>query len=275
MLLTFINIILLYLLYWFLSINNFNRENFIEAAFIFIVGFIASAYLILIDTLEPKESLDKKLTDITKEMLHEINIPIATIKANIQMLERTVKNEKDIKRLNRIEQASNRLHRLYETLSYSIKKEIMTITPKVVNLKEILEQRVDNFKLISNNNFILKLTDLNIKIDKIGLEQAIDNIIENAIKYSKPKSDIEIFIKNNSVYIKDYGCGIEPQELVKIYDRYYQSDSSNSGSGIGLNIVKEFCDRENIELKIDSKIDVGTTVIFNFSKKVAASKAYN
>jgi len=269
MLLTFINIILLYLLYWFLSINNFNRENFIEAAFIFIIGFIASAYLVLIDTLEPKESLDKKLTDLTREMLHEINIPIATIKANLQMLTRTIKDEKNIKKLTRIEQASNRLHRLYEILSYSIKKEIMPITPTVIDLKDIIEQRVENFKLISNNNFILELTSLNIEIDKIGLEQVIDNIIENAIKYSNINSDIEISINQNSLYIKDYGCGIEPQELVKIYDRYYQSDSNNNGSGIGLNIVKEFCDRENIELKINSKVGIGTTVIFDFSKRVA------
>ena len=150
----------------------------------------------------------------------------------------------------------------------------MPITPQDIDLKEIIEQRVDNFKLISNNNFILNLKTLKIEIDKIGLEQAIDNIIENAIKYSKSKSNIEISIKNNSLYIKDYGYGIEPQELVKIYDRYYQSDSNNNGSGLGLNIVKEFCLKENIDLKIESKVDIGTTVIFDFNKRASYS-SYN
>jgi len=258
----------LYLLYWFLSINNFNKENFIEAGFIFVIGFIASSYLVLIDTVEPKESLDKKLTDITKEMLHEINIPIATIKANLQMLNRNIEDTKSLKRLNRIEQATSRLQRLYEILSYTIKKEIMPILPQDLDLKEIVENRVENFKLISNNNFILDLNNLNIKTDKIGLEQAIDNIIENAIKYSNANSDIEIKIDKNRLYIKDNGKGIEPQELVHIYDRYYQSDIKTKGQGLGLNIVKEFCDKENIDIKIESKIDKGTTVIFDFSNKL-------
>jgi len=267
-LLTFIVVTLLYLLYWFLSINNFTRENFIEAAFIFVIGFVASSYLILIDAIEPKESLDKKLTDITKEMLHEINIPIATIKANLQMLNKSIKEPKAAKKLDRIEQATSRLQRLYELLSYTIKKEIMPITPQDVDLKEIVEHRVESFKLISNNNFILDLKSLNITTDKIGLEQSIDNIIENAIKYSSSNSDIEIKIEDNKLFIKDFGKGIEPQELVHIYDRYYQSDIKKKGQGLGLNIVKEFCDKENIDIKIESKVGKGTTVIFDFSNKL-------
>jgi signal transduction histidine kinase len=259
---------LLYLLYWYLSINKFSAATFVEATVIFIVGFVASAYLVLIDLLEPKETLDKKLIDITKEMLHEINIPIATIKANAQLLKRALSNQKSIKKVERIEDSSNRLERLYKLLSYSIKKEIMPIESESFDLKDVVKDRVDSFRLISTNKFELNLNNLTIISDKIGLEQAIDNIIENAIKYSPKGSQIDISIEKNSLIIRDYGEGIEPQILVNIYDRYYQSSSENSGLGLGLSIVKEFCQREDIDIKIDSKIDKGTTVVFDFSKKL-------
>jgi signal transduction histidine kinase len=55
--------------------------------------------------------------------------------------------------------------------------------------------------------------------------------------------------------------------LIHIYDRYYQSDSTMAGYGIGLNLVKRYCDRYRIGLHISSKVDVGTCVTLEFKKK--------
>ncbi len=66
--------------------------------------------------------------------------------------------------------------------------------------------------------------------------------------------------------IEDRGVGVCQTELIKIYDRYYQSDIKNSGSGIGLAIVKEYCDEKGIKIWIDSQEGVGTKVSFDLSK---------
>jgi len=91
----------------------------------------------------------------------------------------------------------------------------------------------------------------------------LDNIIDNAMKYSDKSSPIKIVLKNGILSIEDRGVGMCQTELIKIYDRYYQSDIKNSGSGIGLAIVKEYCDENRIKIWIDSKEGVGTKVSFD------------
>ena len=83
-------------------------------------GYTLSSYI-----LSQKFEIDENLLHLTKEILHEINIPISTIQANSKLLKRTLKNnEKALKRLERIDNSSVRLERLYRELVYSIKKEI-------------------------------------------------------------------------------------------------------------------------------------------------------
>ena len=78
----------------------------------------------------------------------------------------------------------------------------------------------------------------------------------------------DIKIKDNLLIIKDYGKGMDANELLKIYDRYYQGDKSYKGSGIGLSVVKEFCDNNKIEIRINSTPNIGTTVILDFRKLI-------
>ncbi len=83
-----------------------------------ILGYILNSYI-----LSQKFNTEKKLLHITKEIIHELKIPIATIRANIALLERSQReNQKSIKRLERIKNSIIRLERLYQELVYSIQK---------------------------------------------------------------------------------------------------------------------------------------------------------
>ncbi len=85
-----------------------------------ILGYILNSYI-----LSQKFNTEKKLLHITKEIIHELKIPIATIRANIALLERSQReNQKSIKRLERIKNSIIRLERLYQELVYSIKRGI-------------------------------------------------------------------------------------------------------------------------------------------------------
>ncbi len=242
----------------------FNGSSFIVAtlSIIFlslIFGYILNSYI-----LSQKFNSDENLLHITKEILHELNIPISTIKANTLLLKKSLKeNDKSLKRLNRIDNSTKRLERLYNELVYSIKKEIQIIEKEEFELIDLIEDRVNEFKYLNRNPFILDLEPLIIKADKIGFEKMLDNIISNAMKYSNKDKPIRITLKNSTLTIEDRGIGIDETELIKIYERYYQSNSNIKGSGIGLALVKAYCDNEKIQIRISSQKNLGTKVSFD------------
>ena len=219
-------------------------------------GYTLSSYI-----LSQKFKIDENLLHLTKEILHELNIPISTIQANSKLLKRSLKDDKKaLKRLGRIDDPSVRLERLYRELIYSIKKEIHSIEKEPFRVDRLIEERVSVLKLQQRNHFILHLKPLTITVDKIGFEKMIDNILTNAMKYSDKSDDITIRLKESILTIKDNGIGMDETELVTIYERYYQSDNSSSGEGIGLALVKAYCDEEKIKILISSQKKKGTKV---------------
>jgi signal transduction histidine kinase len=88
------------------------------------------------------------------------------------------------------------------------------------------------------------------------------------MKYSDKNEPIKIVLKNNLLSISDRGIGIDETELVKIYERYYQLDYKAHGEGIGLALVKAYCDDEKIEIRIVSKKGEGTKFSFDLTSAV-------
>ncbi len=247
---------------------TFTHENYLESFLLLFPAIILSAYLFLSIIVEPKESQDRKLEHLIKESLHELNLPIATIKANIDMLKRGEQEGKRLKRIERIESALERFKRLFNILSYNLKRELFPIEKEQVAIDRLLQERIEFFRELKRNRFQIDLEPLTLTIDKIGFEQVIDNLLENAVKYSPKESIIVVKLQNGLLKIRDYGIGIEASELPLIYQRYYQGSEALSGEGIGLAVVKRYCDQEGIGLRIDSQKGQGTEVRLDFSQLI-------
>ena len=109
----------------------------------------------------------------------------------------------------------------------------------------------------------------NVKADKGRIQQVIYNLIDNAIKFSKENSYIYITVKEKGekaqISIKDTGCGIAKEDIDKIWDRFYKSDSSRGrdkkGSGLGLSITKEVIQAHGENIDVVSTVGVGTEFI--------------
>jgi len=263
---TFTLIIILYVNYVLISLFGLNQENFIYIIIpLLILGlgiFLSFASSILKPLFTSDENLQKNL----KETIHELNIPVSTIKMNTQLLEKKITDEKCLKRLDRIKKASNNLLKLYDDMEYKIKKEIDVIDMHECFLDELIANSINKFDDIKKD-VIIKSSIPNIKLltDVNGFEKTIDNLILNAIKYnSKDNPIVEISFENNILSIFNKGKQIDTKNLFIIFDKYYQSDSSNEGFGLGLNIVKEFCDKNKIVIKIDTFKDGNT---FNLNIK--------
>jgi len=227
-------------------------------------GYIFSTYI-----LSSKFKIDQNLLNLTSEILHELNIPISTIKANTKLLQRSLKeNKKGLIRLDRIEASTTRLQRLYAELTYSIKKEILPIERETFKLETLVEERISIMELLNRNPFILDLSSHTIHADKIGFEKMLENILTNAMKYSKKESIIKVKLKENILTIKDQGIGMDEQELIKVFERYYQLDSSVHGEGIGLALVQAYCNEAKIKVRILSKKQKGTEVRLDLSKLI-------
>jgi two-component system OmpR family sensor kinase len=261
----------------FLLIENFilkplgiivDKNSFFHiSAFLILIGVII--YFIFVngsfkDIFKSDDNLQKKL----KETLHEINTPVATILANTKMLEKNTDDEKNLKKIARIKQSCDNLLKLYEDMEYSIKQEIDKIELCEFSLNEAINESIKKFEDIKKDISIKIDIDTNsmIKTDKIGFERMIDNLISNSIKYNKPNGEINISYSNSILSIYDTGCGIDTKNLFLIFDEYFQENKSSSGYGLGLKIVKEFCDKNKIELKISSIPDKETTISLNLDE---------
>ncbi len=226
-----------------------------------------SALMISKLSIDPLEEHVTNLQQLSKETLHELNLPVSTIITNISMIKKNTTNEKDLKRLYRVESACNMLQNRYNELDYMIKRQSAQEIKEKFDLDALVEDRVKFLKQVYPHvKFNLKLEKLKILSDKTGLSKVIDNLIDNAVKYSPNTNQCDLTIEKSTLYIKDYGCGMDEVELIKIFDNYYQSNKNMQGFGIGLSIVKRFCDTNAIKLKFKSKPNEGTTVLLKFKE---------
>lgn len=251
---TFSLVIILYISYFLITKFGLNQENFIYIVIPLIPIGLGIFLSFAISIVKPLLKSDEKLQQSIKETIHELNIPVSTIKMNTQLLQKNISDEKSLKRLKRIEQASNNLLKLYENMEYDIKKEIGKIENQEFYLDEIIAKSCDKFEDIKNNVIITnKVPKIKLSTDINGFERTIDNLISNAIKHNiKDNPIVEISYKNNILSIYNTGEKIDTKNLFIVFDKYFQEDSSKDGFGLGLAMVKEFCDKNKITINIDA-----------------------
>ena len=267
---TFSLIIILYLNYFFITKFGLNQDNFVYIIIPLIIVGLAIFLSFSISILKPLFKSDEKLQQSIKETIHELNIPVSTIKMNTQLLQKSISDEKSLKRLERIEQASNNLLKLYENMEYDIKKEIDRIENQEFYLDEIISKSCDKVDDI-RKNIIITTTVPNIKLftDINGFEKIIDNLIFNAIKHNiKDNPKIDINYKDNILSIYNTGEKIDTKNLFIVFDKYFQEDSSKDGFGLGLAMVKEFCDKNKIIINIDT-LETGNKFNLNMKNLLA------
>ncbi|NOR55425.1 MAG: sensor histidine kinase [Sulfurovum sp.] len=248
------------------ELNQF--KFFIAGALVFLV-VLGWGYVLFTMIFAPRKQMEDTLTSLTNNIIHELNIPLATIKANATLLKKQHSDEKSLKRIERIEDASVRLKKLYDELVYGIRKEMHTIEKEPFDLSLLVKKSVALFEEQQRNEFHLDLESYEIEADKIGFEQMFENILSNAMKYSPKDKTISVRLKEGMLSVADKGIGMSSTELLQVYERYYQADEKHDGHGIGFALIKSYCDASEIEIHIDSIKGEGTKVSLDVSKRHA------
>ena len=255
---TFILVVIFSVVVWFVS------RDFATTIVSTLVGVLL--YLMLSHTLvEEIFEKENKLKQKMQKTMHELNTPVSTIEINSRLLKNKLFEEKDIKRLSKIDRACEVLLDLYDEMEYFIQKNIDLVEIKAYDLRDLIEMSVKRFDDIKKDTVItLSIPKTLIKTDKRGFLKVIDNLIQNAIKHNPNLTKIEIFLKEKTLYIKDDGDGIESENICNVFNKYFK-DHKAKGFGLGLSMVKEFCDKNTIDIKIDSS-ESGTVFKLNLSK---------
>lgn len=247
------------LVYYF---DNFNSIYFIISVIIFCTILYFTFSKIFIDDIF---KIDNKLKEKIEKTMHEINTPVATIQINTEILHTKLEDSRNIERLNRIDKSCENLLKLYEDMEYYIKKEIDNIEVNSFELKELIVDCIKKFDDLKDNiKFSMEVEPIFVITDKNGFEIMITNLISNSIKHNNKVTKIDIRLQNNILIFQDDGEGISTKDLYKVFDKYFQSDENSKGFGIGLNTVKEFCDKQKLPININSSSE-GT--IFNINLK--------
>ena len=225
--------------------------------------------------LRPMKNSIMLLDDFIKDTTHELNTPISAILANIEMMDTNIMAEKNKKKLARINIAAKTVSHLYQDLTYLTLNHNRQSEDEWIDLKKLIEDRVEYFTILSGSKKITFDLDLNYStlfIDGVKIARVIDNLISNAIKYNKRGGKISIVLRKNYFIIKDSGIGIEKEKVADIFERYTRFNSSEGGFGIGLNIVKSIIQEYHLKISVESKVGEGTTIRVDFLKGTLGEK---
>ena len=106
-----------------------------------------------------------------------------------------------------------------------------------------------------------------VSADRMMLEQALANVVDNAIKFSSAEDVVRVSIEPGSgerpgtvISVVDTGCGIAPQEMDKLFERFHASTDNSGGAGLGLAIARQAVESSGGTIDVKSRLGEGTTV---------------
>ncbi|MEB2816700.1 HAMP domain-containing sensor histidine kinase [Campylobacter upsaliensis] len=218
------------------------------------------AYILVKISLKPMEEKIETLNRFIKDSTHEINTPLSVILMSIEQLER--QNLEQSAKFLRIKLAAKTLHQIYSDLVFYNFSHTLSNEKEGFDLSVLIKERVEYFRLFFEQKKLCLKLDLNTHslffANKNQISKLIDNLLSNAIKYNKKGGEIAIILKENSLVIKDSGCGISKENLAHIFERYARFNEDQGGFGIGLSLVKKICEENDILISCESKEGEGS-----------------
>jgi len=221
-------------------------------------------YFLLNLLLRPMRDAIALLDRFIKDTTHELNTPVNTILSNIEMIELDLLEEPLRKKIKRITIASKTISNLYDDLTYLVLSHQILSHNEDVDLKTLIEERLEYFSLLCESKKIKITTHLQphitLMIDRKKIAKLIDNILSNAIKYNKINGTIHVDLLKQCIRINDSGRGMDTSKTDQVFERYVRFDRSVGGFGIGLSIVAAIAKEYALHVKIDSALNQGTHV---------------
>ena len=213
---------------------------------------------------------------------HELKTPLTSILGYSELLiNMSAKDKNENKKTDFIKRINAEALRMKELVL-----NMLTLSRMEANWQETIDEKIDLKDIILNvfesNKIKSQKRNINIELDiesaiiianKEKITEVVNNLVDNAIKYTDDGGEIKIILKNNKdkaiFTVKDNGCGIESKYLNRIFERFFRVKNEKylkvQGTGLGLTIVKNICAHYNADIYINSEENKGTeiSVVFN------------
>jgi two-component system, OmpR family, phosphate regulon sensor histidine kinase PhoR len=230
-------------------------------------------FVFVIFTVLRQKRLSELQHDFVNNMTHEFKTPITSTKIALEYL----RNSDIIKADERfpkyiemmgaqMDHLNNHVERILEISR--MEKRLDKLQTRKIDLVQLVERVADTF-IEPQRNFIFLFSERPVVIvaDEVHLTNVVISLIDNAIKYSKPETNIELSVSIHNAQIifsiKDEGDGIDKKQFRRVFQQFYRVPTGDvhnvKGFGLGLYYVKHICDRHKWKIKLQSKSGEGTT----------------
>jgi len=227
--------------------------------------------------------LERVRTEFLGNISHELRTPIFSMQGFIETL---LDGAVDDPKVNRVflkkayahaERLNNLLNDLIEISRIETREMKMSYQPFPIH--ELLDQVIRDYQPLADSlavrlSLVSNLLATTVIGDRERIRQVLNNLVQNAIKYNRPKGSVTLrtFDRNNHVLIsvEDTGVGIPEEHLSRIFERFYRVDKDRSrdvgGTGLGLAIVKHLVDAHGSTVEVTSEVNRGSTFSFQLRK---------
>lgn len=245
--------------------------------------------LFIINDKSIYEKLEENYRDFIASASHELRTPLTSMQILLDLFSERKINSKEIHKefFPYLRREIERMSKLVNNLLNLSRLEagVVEVNIQDILLIDIVERVLDSLNpLIKKKNLKLNLnisSSLILRADSQHLETILFNLLENAVKYTQEKGEIEVSAMEDSeeiiISIRDTGIGISEKDLPYIFDRFYRVDrarSSENGfsSGLGLSIVKKLVEKHKWKIEVESKVNQGTVFKIFIPKRKEGGK---
>ncbi len=224
-----------------------------------------------------EREVDRMKTEFISTAAHELRTPLTSIQGFSEILLKRgdIKGEEKEKFLSNINKQSVNLANIINDLLDISRIEYghgFSLNRAPSDMADIIREVVPCFQDQSPKQsfeMVLPEEPMAVMVDRDKMRQVLDNILSNAVKYSTEGGLIrvtgELLDGHYQVSIEDEGIGMSPEQVEKVFEKFYRVDASNtaiSGTGLGMSIVKHLVETHKGKVWVDSELGRGTTVRF-------------
>lgn len=248
---------------------------------------IITAFYLTVRTMLRQKKLGEIKNDFINNMTHEFKTPIATISLAVDAM----KNEKVLQDRSKmsyfsaiIKEENQRMNRQVETIlkASQLEKQEVELNMQPLHVHEVIKDVVDNFALQLQEKggkaeLVLNAANDLVMADEVHFSNMINNLIDNAVKYSKENTALLLKIttqsngKNLTIRVEDNGIGMNKETVKRVFERFYRAHTGNlhnvKGFGLGLSYVKTVVEAQGGEIKVDSVLGRGSIFILDLPLK--------
>ena len=249
----------------------------IITVFLLMIAF-SLAFWYLFRTVSRLRTIEEMKDDFVSNMTHELKTPIAiAYSANDALLNYDTSNDPD-KKTKYLTIANKQLKRLGELVENILamsmeRRKAMKLRPEDIPLREFVEEIAAAQRMRGDKNITINVNvadNIIVEADRTHLANVLNNLIDNAIKYSDDSVEITITGNDKDLSVKDNGIGIPSKSIPYLFNKFYRVPHGNRqdvrGYGIGLYYVKSILDKMGWAIEVKSTEGKGSVFTIKFSK---------